>query len=617
YSSLRSAPIQQLRSAHRRAAGTPARERSAPASCWRRAAHEKRDRTRRRQPPPATPPTPPRQPRPHPATMAVTPTSPDVLRDRLKEQDGRPLTIEEKRHHVKSDVADRCSMEGGAWGVANLSNRNMTTNKDGKHFGFPRNVEAAVFSLCIVAACTVSMLHLHHVILKRDTKSARCATCHDWADSIFASTGVAAACYLVFTLTIAHLLVSPHKSRWGFPMKGSGFVHNSCNAYRSAPHEFFQFLVSLLGVVTFIWGLEMIAFVDAPGDDLHMHYIIGGHKHATRANPYSEDNPLGVPGDKKLRAFHTMELLTLWSVAFNGMLGTLVRLAMPTTMYVRPLWVGVDCVEVGTCAAISLARILEARGYAGWKIGGYSIYILGGLFRFVRLLRFERFCVMRYGENGAPGFLKQYINGPLVRFYMLILKVGSTICAAAAIVCMAEYPCVERSEKLEDDLQLADCNARFRHYQDCVYFLIVTFSTVGYGDMYPATRLGKGVVVFVLLFVLCFLPSLLSDIAELSDGDDTSAEEQQINAVAALHEAVLDLHEDVEHLAAGFEALGALAGRGEAKQVASHLGAVQERQDHDAKMRHEVLMAALRKVERRLADGGDGGRRRPDVVEED
>ena len=48
YSSLRSAPIQQLRSAHRRAAGTPARERPAPASCWRRAAHEERDRTRPR-----------------------------------------------------------------------------------------------------------------------------------------------------------------------------------------------------------------------------------------------------------------------------------------------------------------------------------------------------------------------------------------------------------------------------------------------------------------------------------------------------------------------------------------------------------------------------------------
>ena len=51
-------PLQQLRSAHRRAAGTPARERSAPASCWRRAAHEERDRTRRRPWPPS-----PRRPR--------------------------------------------------------------------------------------------------------------------------------------------------------------------------------------------------------------------------------------------------------------------------------------------------------------------------------------------------------------------------------------------------------------------------------------------------------------------------------------------------------------------------------------------------------------------------
>ena len=59
-----------------------------------------------------------------------------------------------------------------------------------------------------------------------------------------------------------------------------------------------------------------------------------------------------------------------------------------------------------------------------------------------------------------------------------------------------------------------------------------------------------------------------------------------------------------------------LGGRGEAKQVASHLGAVQERQDHDATMRHEVLMAALRKLERRLADGGGAGRR-PDPPDDD
>ena len=245
-----------------------------------------------------------------------------------------------------------------------------------------------------------------------------------------------------------------------------------------------------------------------------------------------------------------MELLTLWSVAFNGMLGTLVRLAMPTTMYVRPLWVGVYCVEVGTCAAISLAE--------SWRLGarrleneGYSIYILGGSSASCDSCASSAFVSSR-GENGAPGGAK--LIGPC-QVLRWMLKVGSTICAAAAIVCMASI-LVERSEKLEDDLQLADCSA-VPALPDRVLF----DRDVQHGGLWgyvPATRLGKGVVVFVLLFVLCFLPSPCR--TSRTATATTRAEEQQINAVAALHEAVLDLHEDVEHLAAN-PALGALAGR--------------------------------------------------------
>ena len=138
-----------------------------------------------------------------------------------------------------------------------------------------------------------------------------------------------------------------------------------------------------------------------------------------------------------------MELLRrLWSVAFNGMLGTLVRLAMPTTMYVRPLWVGVDCVEVGTCAAISLCS--NSGGSRVCRMENRRLLHLhpGGLFRFVRLLRFERFCVMRYGENGAPGALQQYINGPSGPVLHADPEGGSTICAAAAIV--AAWPSILR-----------------------------------------------------------------------------------------------------------------------------------------------------------------------------
>lgn len=52
-------------------------------------------------------------------------------------------------------------------------------------------------------------------------------------------------------------------------------------------------------------------------------------------------------------------------------------------------------------------------------------------------------------------------------------------------------------ENSGDPLEFSNSNEMT--YWECVYFLIVTMSTVGYGDIYCKTSLGRG---FIVLFIL-------------------------------------------------------------------------------------------------------------------
>lgn len=58
-------------------------------------------------------------------------------------------------------------------------------------------------------------------------------------------------------------------------------------------------------------------------------------------------------------------------------------------------------------------------------------------------------------------------------------------------------------------------NSQDLSYWDCLYFLMVTMSTVGYGDIHCVTDIGRTFIVFFLLFALAIFASSVPEIYDI------------------------------------------------------------------------------------------------------
>lgn len=142
-------------------------------------------------------------------------------------------------------------------------------------------------------------------------------------------------------------------------------------------------------------------------------------------------------------------------------------------------------VDIVTCLSVACITVVPS--------GYYSAYNLGGMFRFLGLLHLILPLQKQISEKHFIGFL-------VVMKLMFITLMG------AALMFVAEKPC----QAIQDD-----CDSGFEDFGNTLYFIFVTLSTVGFGDMSPKTDMGKVAIAFIIMSSISYLPNVISEILEL------------------------------------------------------------------------------------------------------
>ena len=148
-------------------------------------------------------------------------------------------------------------------------------------------------------------------------------------------------------------------------------------------------------------------------------------------------------------------------------------------------------------------------GYFGFitedymESGIYMFINTSRVFRFLRIFRF----INLFKNNEENNVNKQVT--------MIIITLLNIIFIFAGAIQIIEYNQVEDQIKLvNDELSLLQYRMRtkFHHY---LYFTIVTASTVGYGDIYPLTPIGKLYFMAFVLLVIVVIPYQINDLINI------------------------------------------------------------------------------------------------------
>jgi voltage-gated potassium channel len=256
-------------------------------------------------------------------------------------------------------------------------------------------------------------------------------------------------------------------------------------------------------------------------------------------------------------------VLTIYSLAL------MVLLLMPLNPETRTLvnlYDNAICIIFLIDFTMNLAGSRPKRAYfvtrRGWldligSIPSFGFIPFTALFRLARLSRLTRITRLMRGQAGKDLVLDVLANRSQYATFITILLAGMVLSVASVLI-------------LQEESRSPDANIKTGG--EALWWGIVTITTVGYGDFYPVTTLGRITAIFVMFSGIGIIGALASILASIlvspatpdePDPQEASATEPPVAAAAgAIAEELAGLRAEMAGQRAEIAALRASLGNG-------------------------------------------------------
>lgn len=226
-------------------------------------------------------------------------------------------------------------------------------------------------------------------------------------------------------------------------------------------------------------------------------------------------------------------------------LGLMVLQLLPLDDETRQLvtvYDNVVCIVFLLDFAINLAAAKPKRAYLigkrGWldllgSIPSFGFFPFTALFRLARLSRLARIGRLLGGQNRKQLIDDLLDNRSQYATFLTILMAGIVLSTASIVILQVE----SRSP-----------DAKIITGGDALWWGLVTITTVGYGDYFPVTTLGRLTATFVMLAgigIIGALASILASLLVAPGSDEESAPVERASATDAIAQELAGLREEL------------------------------------------------------------------------